>query len=125
MWITGVDYPWYLQAGVAGQYVLGPGLQPSAFGVLLVASLAAFANDRPHLAAGLAAGSAVIHATYLLPAALFTLGYAAALRREGRARTAATVCAVALAVALPVVAYTLVMFRPSGPRLTRAGPTRR
>src|SRR5262249_55641660 len=41
--LTGIDYPWFLQAGVAGQYVLGPGLQPSAFGVLLVASLAAFA----------------------------------------------------------------------------------
>ncbi|MGL6094648.1 MAG: hypothetical protein ACRC7O_02455, partial [Fimbriiglobus sp.] len=27
----GVDYPWYFQAGVANQYLLGPGLQPSVF----------------------------------------------------------------------------------------------
>ena len=40
--ISGVDYPWYFQAGLAGQYLLGPGLQPSAFGVLLIGSLAEF-----------------------------------------------------------------------------------
>src|SRR5262249_25259168 len=28
--LWGVDYPWYFQAGVAGQYLLGFGLQPSA-----------------------------------------------------------------------------------------------
>src|SRR5262245_51882099 len=44
--LTGVDYPWYLQCGVANQYILGPGLQPSVFGTLLVAALAAFANGR-------------------------------------------------------------------------------
>src|SRR5262249_16819779 len=37
--LTGIDYPWYLQCGLANQYLLGPGLQPSAFGVLLIASL--------------------------------------------------------------------------------------
>ena len=37
--LLGLDYPWYLQTGVAAQYVLGPMLQPSAFGVLLVALL--------------------------------------------------------------------------------------
>jgi hypothetical protein len=26
--LLGVDYPWYLQSGLAGQYVLGFGLQP-------------------------------------------------------------------------------------------------
>ncbi|MDB5308675.1 MAG: hypothetical protein JWO38_2877 [Gemmataceae bacterium] len=113
VWLTGVDYPWFLQAGLAGQYVLGPGLQPSALGVLLVGSLAAFANGRPHLAAALAAGSAVLHATYLLPAALLALGYMTALGRSGQWRAAAGVGAVALSVALPVVVYTLVVFPPS------------
>ena len=47
VWLTGVDYPWYLQAGLAAQYLLGPGLQPSAFGVLFVLSLAAYATGRP------------------------------------------------------------------------------
>jgi len=46
----GVDYPWYFQAGVANQYVLGAGLQPSVFGVLLLLSVCTFLRDRPFLA---------------------------------------------------------------------------
>jgi len=113
VWLTGVDYPWFLQAGVAGQYALGPGLQPSAFAVLLVASLAAFARGRPVLAAALAGGATVFHATYLLPAALLTLGYMLHLYRAGRGRAAASVGAVSLALAGPVVAYTLLTFPPT------------
>jgi hypothetical protein len=48
--LTGVDYPWYLQCGVANQYLLGTGLQPSAFGALLLTALAAFANGQTLLA---------------------------------------------------------------------------
>src|SRR5207247_2491086 len=46
----GQDYPWYLQSGVAGQYLLGPTLQPSAFGVLLVVAVCLFVRGRPILA---------------------------------------------------------------------------
>src|SRR5438045_835888 len=46
----GQDYPWYLQTGVAGQYLLGPMLQPSVFGVLLVVAVWLFASGRPVLA---------------------------------------------------------------------------
>ncbi|MBX9585545.1 MAG: hypothetical protein K2X87_35000 [Gemmataceae bacterium] len=111
--LTGVDYPWYFQVGVAGQYVLGPGLQPSAFGVLLVVSLAAFANGRPVLAGAAAGAAGLIHATYLLPAALLTVGYVAATYPGSRRRAAGTALA-ALAVAAPMVAYALVTFPPSG-----------
>lgn len=113
--LTGVDYPWYLQAGVAGQYALGPGLQPSSFGVLLVAAVAAFANGRPYLAAGIGAAAAVFHATYLLPAALLTAGFMAQLLAERRRRTAVGVGALSLAVVAPAVAYTLATFPPSSP----------
>src|SRR5262245_17487293 len=64
--LTGVDYPWYLQCGVANQYLLGTGLQPSAFGVLLLAALAAFANGAPVIAAALAGVACAFHSTYLL-----------------------------------------------------------
>ena len=111
--ITGVDYPFFLQSGVAGQYLLGPGLQPSAFGVLLVAGLAAFAHGRPYLAAALGAASAIFHPTYLLPAALLTAGYFAALLREKRTRTAVGVGAVSLAVAAPVIFDTVRTFAPA------------
>ena len=44
--LVGTDYPWFLQAGLAGQYVLGPMFQPCVFGVLLITAIAAFAHDR-------------------------------------------------------------------------------
>ncbi len=110
--LTGVDYPWNFQAGVAGQYLLGPGIQPSAFGVLLLASVAAFAADRPLLAGALAGSAGLMHATYLLPGALLVGGYLVKLLVERRARTAASVGAVSLLVSLPAVGYAGVTFAP-------------
>jgi hypothetical protein len=111
--LTGVDYPWYLQAGVAGQYMLGAGLQPSAFGVLLLASLAAFAHDRPVLAGALAASACVFHSTYLLPAGLLVAVFVMHLWGEGRRRTALKAGGVALLIVLPVIAHTLWKFSPT------------
>jgi hypothetical protein len=113
--LTLVDYPWNLQAGVAGQYVLGPGIQPSAFGVLLLASVAAFAWDRPPLAGALAAAAGLMHATYLLPGALLVAGYLVKLLTERRTRMALGVAAVSLLVALPAVGYAGVTFAPHDP----------
>src|SRR5207244_6794018 len=62
----GQDYPWFFQAGVAGQYILGPVLQPSAFGVLLVAAVWLFVRGYPFLAAISVALAATLHSTYLL-----------------------------------------------------------
>ena len=109
-WLTGVDYPWYLQAGLAAQYVLGPGLQPSAFGVLLILSLAAYVNDRPILAAGLAAAAAVMHSTYLLAAGLLTLGYMIGLMRERQWLRAVVAGLFALLVVAPAIGYNLRTF---------------
>ena len=63
-----VDYPWYFLAGVANQYILGPGLQPSVFGVFLVVSVYSFLQqDRPFLAVAWSSlRAAVMHSTYLL-----------------------------------------------------------
>ncbi len=111
--LTGVDYPWNFQAGVAGQYLLGPGLQPSAFGVLLLASVAAFAADRPLLAGALAGAAGLIHATYLLPGALLVVGYLAKLTAEQRTRAALGAGAMALLAAVPAVGYAGVTFAPA------------
>jgi hypothetical protein len=59
--LTGGDYPWLLQAGLAAQYMLGPGIQPSAFGVLLLVAVAAFAHGRVVLASALAALACWFH----------------------------------------------------------------
>jgi hypothetical protein len=103
--LTGVDYPWYLQAGLAAQYLLGPGLQPSAFGVLLVASLAAFLNQRPIFAAVLAAAAAVIHSTYLLPAGLLMIGYFVVLVREQKTLIGLIAGLLALIMVSPILVY--------------------
>lgn len=109
---VGVDYPWYLQAGVAAQYLLGPGLQPSAFGVLLVVAVAAFAHGRPIWACALAAGACLFHSTYLLPSGLLVGGFLAELLRQRRGRTALVAAGVSLAVVAPAVLYTLLRFDP-------------
>jgi hypothetical protein len=113
--LTGIDYPWYFQTGVAGQYLLGPGLQPSAFGVLLLTSLVAFLRGRPVLAVLLSAAAATVHATYLLPAAMLTVTYMIVLACDGRWRTAVLTGACSLLAVLPMVAYSVTAFGPTSP----------
>src|SRR5258706_454722 len=45
--LTGVDYPWYFQSGLAAQYILGFGFQPSVAGVFLVLSIVFFLEGYP------------------------------------------------------------------------------
>ena len=111
--LFGVDYPWYLQAGVANQYLLGPGLQPSAFGVLLLIALAAFVSGRPVLGGFLAAATCGLHSTYLLPAGLLVAGMMLALVNTGRTRMAVLTGTVALVGVAPVLAYNLRTFAPT------------
>ncbi len=111
----GVDYPWYFQAGVAGQYLLGFGLQPSAFGVLLLASLALFLRDYPWAAVTLACLAAVLHATYLLAAGMLVFSYLILLARAGRWRHALLLGCWALLLTTPVVIYNWFCFGPSDP----------
>lgn len=111
--LFGVDYPWYFQAGVANQYLLGAGLQPSVFGVLLVLSVSSFLHDRPFRAATWASLAAVVHSTYLLSAASLTLAYLYLLVRDHRLCKALFVGLWALLLVLPVVVYNLCTFAPS------------
>lgn len=113
----GVDLPWFLQCGVAGQYVLGPGLQPSEFGVLLVVGIAAFAHGRLGLTGACFAAACTVHATYLLPAAFLTLGIQIELLRERRRGAAVIFGLGLLAAVLPVVVYAHRTFGPTSPEL--------
>jgi hypothetical protein len=113
--LTGTDYPYYLQSGVAGQYVLGPGLQPSAFGMLLIASLASFLHDRPILAAALAVMACVFHATYLLSAAWLTLAYMHVLWHGGRRRACIALAIGTLVAVVPIAWYSVRTFAPTTP----------
>jgi hypothetical protein len=111
--LFGLDYPWYLQTGLATQYVLGAMFQPSVFGVLLVMAVCLFVRGRPFLAGACVAAAATVHSTYLLPGALLTLGFLAALVREGQVRKAVALAALTLVLVLPVTAYVLLTFGPT------------
>ncbi len=111
--LLGIDYPWYFQAGVAGQYVLGFGLQPSVFGVFLLASINAFLRNRPWLAATLACLAAILHGTYLLGAAMLILAYQILLAKNKQVKKALLLGLWALALVLPVVIYNVVAFAPT------------
>jgi hypothetical protein len=111
--LFGVDYPWYFQAGVAGQYILGFGLQPSVFGVFLLASINAFLRNRPWLAATLACLAGIVHSTYLLGAAMLILAYQIILLRDKQIKKAVLLGLWALVLVLPVVIYNLIAFAPT------------
>jgi hypothetical protein len=118
--LLGKDYPWYLQSGVAGQYVLGAMFQPSTFGVLLVAAVALFARGWDITAVVCIAIGATVHSTYLLPGALLTAGLMTALLFEGRAQRGVALGALALALVLPVTAYVAVNFASATPEAAEA-----
>jgi hypothetical protein len=113
--LAGSDHLFLLQSGVAAQYVLGPGLQPSAFGVLLLASLAAFVHGRPLTAAVLVALACTFHSTYLLSGGSLIAGMMIGSVLAGKGRTAIQVGLIALAGVLPVIIYSLATFQPSSP----------
>lgn len=113
--LLGQDYPYYFHGGLAGQYVLGGMFQPSVFGVLLLVAIVVFLRDRPLLAAVSLAAAATVHATYLLPAAMLTLGFAASLMSEGRFRLAVGMGALTLILVVPGVAHALMTFGPTSP----------
>ncbi|MCZ2343170.1 MAG: hypothetical protein LC104_15460 [Bacteroidales bacterium] len=113
--LCGVDYPWYGQAGIANQYLLGAVLQPSVFGVLLLSSLAAYCAHRPTLAAFCVVGACGLHSTYLLPGALLVVGMMVGLSRERGIGIAGRTGAVALLGVMPIIGYVLVRFGPTDP----------
>jgi hypothetical protein len=112
-WWMGTDVAWPLQAGVAGQYVLGPMFQPSVVGVFLVFSIAAFLAGRPLLAILSSSIALIVHPTYLLSAAWLTAAYLAILAYQRRFRQAFGLALCALALALPTVLYNALVFGPS------------
>ncbi len=114
---VGLDYPWYLQAGVAGQYILGPGLQPSVSGIFLLGAVAAFLYDRNKRTIGAIVFSCMIHPTYLLPAALLTIAFMTILLRNHSAKKALTFGSLVLLLVIPIVISAYLSFSPTAPDL--------
>lgn len=107
--------------GMAGQYILGPFLQPSAFGVLLLASLALFVYKKEIPAVVSAVLAATVETPYILHAALLTAAYMVLLLSEKNARSAVTVGGLALLLIMPIVVYlTFALYPTSSSTLSAA-----
>lgn len=119
-WMVGDGFEWFatfLTDGLAGQYILGPFLQPSAFGVLLIASLACFLYKREFAAIACAVIAGTVHPTYALHAGILTGAYMLVLVMERRPERALAVGALAALLILPIVVYVVVFLRPTDPLL--------
>ena len=113
-WASGGDWAWYLQAGLARQYLLGFFFQPSLFGVLNVAAIALFLRRRDGWAAALAAGSSLAHFSYALTAASLILAFALLrLREEHGLRAARPSLLVGGVVMLASALLAGLRFRPT------------
>ena len=111
--LLGADYPWFFHCGLASQYILGAGLQPSVIGVALLTSAAAYRNERTLLAVALAAGANLIHSTYLLPAALLIAGYLVGEAARGKWKTVAVGAVLGIALVVPVGVRIFTVFAPN------------
>lgn len=118
--LFGSQATFLFEGGMAGQRLLGQVFQPSTFGVFLVLSLYLFLNQREWPAL-LPLGIAIyIHPTYLLSGAMLTSAYLIMLYRQSRShKLPLRFGLVALAIALPVVAYVFWAFGSASSAVAR------
>jgi hypothetical protein len=119
--LLGANWSYLLEDGLADQRLLGPVLQPSMFGVMLLLSILLFIKKRTFLAVIASGFAATVHPTYLLSAAALTLAYLISLflsdMPSGRNRLShyhffrpLLVGVCALMIVLPIVTYTYLTF---------------
>jgi len=111
--IFGHDYPWFLQSGVAGQYILGAMFQPSNFGVFLLLGLSLFLCKNHISATVFTCLAGILHTTYLLSGAFIILGFQLYLIQEGKVKKALAIGLLALLLVAPSVIYAASNFQPS------------
>ncbi|NBY01673.1 MAG: hypothetical protein EBQ87_06785 [Planctomycetes bacterium] len=111
--LLGQDYPWFLQAGVAGQYILGAMFQPSNFGVFLLLGLSLFLIGKHVSATVFTCLAGILHTTYLLSGAFIIIGFQLYLVLDGRIKKAMLIGILALLLVMPSVFYAAGNFQPS------------
>lgn len=99
--------PVFNWGGLADQYVFGGYLQPSEFGIAILAAIGLLGSGRPRWAVVCLVVAAVFHASYLLPCAVVAgaVGADAASRKQWR-EAAVLLCMFGAGVA-PIAAYGL------------------
>ncbi|MCU0488671.1 MAG: hypothetical protein MUE67_06945 [Anaerolineales bacterium] len=118
----GDNWTYLLEDGVADQRLLGPVLQPSTFGVLLVVSIVLYLRRKSVLAILAAILAATIHPTYLLSAAALTLAYllgafqaSAEQSLTGRLKRPFLFALLALLAVSPILFYVYFSFGNASP----------
>ena len=112
--LVGSDATFMVEGGVAGQRLLGQVFQPSTFAVFLVLSLYFFLANRRNGAILALVVAVTVHPTYLLSGGIMTLAYLWVIYHETRQIKAVLLYGVKVLVpVLPILAYTLLVFRPS------------
>ena len=106
--------------GVAEQYILGTYLQPSAFGVFLITSLAMFLYKKERLAVFFACLAATLHTSLILHAGILVFTYIAWYMLEKQIKKAVQVGILALLLILPILIYTGFNFLVEDPAVSAA-----
>ncbi len=109
--LVGVNWTYIFEDGLADQRLLGPVLQPSAFGVFLLLSIYLFLEHRLVLAVLAAVLAAAFHPTYILSAAALTAAYLLSTANEERSlKNAILPGGLALVAVAPVVLASIPVF---------------
>ncbi len=99
--------------GLAGQYVLGPVLQPSVFGIFLLVSIAFYVRQARVYALLCLAVAVAMHSSYLLSAVSLALVYCFDFYTTKGGRSAAAYAALASLLFAPGLIYAVLNFGPS------------
>lgn len=102
--------PWhrlFTWIGLADQYVFGGYLQPSEFGIAMLAAFALLVQKRHKLAIICLVLASSLHASYLLPCGMLTLSIAVELLRVRNIRGSVALLALFGVGVLPIVLYGL------------------
>lgn len=103
------DTAWYLQAGVAQQYILGPVFQPCNFGAFILLSIWLFLSQRYLWSVAALAIAATFHPAYIFSSAVLTLSYVLFLF-PFNLRKALLIGSTSFLLTLPVLSYTYFRF---------------
>ncbi|MDJ0632949.1 MAG: hypothetical protein QNJ34_07140 [Xenococcaceae cyanobacterium MO_188.B29] len=110
------DTAWHLHSGVAGQYILGPVLQPCTFGVFILLSIWLALYKRYYWAVLASAIAATFHPAYIFSVAVFTLSYVLLVFLQNP-KKAIAIGFLSLLLVLPIFSYMYFTFPATTPAI--------
>lgn len=91
--------------GLAGQYLIGPGLEPSIFGILILISIYLFFKGRYNFSILTLISSAYLHSSYLLVSALMLSGYISYIWLYGNRKIIIKIVSFYILLIIPLVFF--------------------